>query len=112
MKDMRKTNILRMGLIIIAAITTLFSTLNNQAYAIIDNQEYYELKFQREDLLAREQALLKDRTELNRELQIQQNNRHSNPRELNSLFNQLDSTMMELSSVRDELTRVEMDLHR
>ena len=95
-----------------AVLTTIFSTINNQAYAIVDNQEYYELKFQRQDLLAREQDLLRDKEDLSRQLQIKQNNRNANPKELNLLFSQLDNTMVELSSVRDELTRVEMYLHR
>ncbi len=109
---MRNKAILTNWLIFMTLIMALFTTINNKAMAIIDNNEYYELKFQRQDLLAREQDLLKDREELSRELQEKQSSRSANPRDINELASQLDDTMLELNSVRNELTQVEMDMHR
>lgn len=111
-KDIRNNSVITTATMVMTLTISLFTTINNNALAIVDNNEYYELKFQRQDLLAREQDLLKDRQELSRALQEKQGNRNANPQDINELASQLDDTTLELNSVRNEITQVEMDMRR
>ena len=107
---MKIDSIIKSSFIFITLLTSLVASSNCQAFAYVDNNDFYQLKSQRQELLAREQDLLRDRDELSRDLQNEQIKRQPNVRALQEISGQLDETLKAIIDVRRDLSDVESQM--